>query len=161
MAEMSFGPRMRAARAPAPSEKESNDIFSALGLSQHVSFLQGCVASRPADTAMLVVDFPNRPAKMLGAVISDYGPASLLQVQLCDLPRLPLGKLKSTELVVEVHSASVNPTDWKQRKGTLSHMCPLKLPTILGIDFSGESLMLCILENEFQTVQFSDDDPRT
>jgi NADPH:quinone reductase-like Zn-dependent oxidoreductase len=36
-----------------------------------------------------------------------------------------------------VHSASVNPTDWKQRKGTLSTIFPLKLPCILGIDLSG------------------------
>ena len=49
-----------------------------------------------------------------------------------DLPRLPMGKLKSTEVspwhlassssvtapqvLVEVHAAGVNPTDWKQRK---------------------------------------------
>jgi len=46
------------------------------------------------------VDFPDRPAKMLAAAIADYGPASLLRVQLCDLPRLPLGKLKSTEACV-------------------------------------------------------------
>jgi hypothetical protein len=74
---------------------------------------------------------------MLAAVLPDYGPASRLKVQLVDLPRLPLGKMKSTEVIVEVHAASVNPTDWKQRKGTLSQICPLNLPTILGIDFAG------------------------
>lgn len=74
---------------------------------------------------------------MLAAVLPDYGPASRLKVQLIDLPRLPLGKLKASEIVVEVHAASVNPTDWKQRKGTLAALCPLNLPTILGIDFAG------------------------
>jgi len=74
---------------------------------------------------------------MLGAALGDYGAASELKVQLCDLPRLPMGKLKGTEVVVEIHSASVNPTDWKQRKGTLSTICPLTLPCILGIDLSG------------------------
>lgn len=74
---------------------------------------------------------------MLAAVLPDYGPASRLKVQLVDLPRLPLGKLKASEAVVEIHAASVNPTDWKQRKGTLAQLCPLNLPTILGIDFSG------------------------
>ncbi|EKX46510.1 hypothetical protein GUITHDRAFT_70530, partial [Guillardia theta CCMP2712] len=64
-----------------------------------------------------------------------------------------MGKLKSTEVLpwqlasstgvtapqvlVEVHAAGVNPTDWKQRKGTLSQIFPLTLPCILGIDFSG------------------------
>ena len=74
---------------------------------------------------------------MLAAVLPDYGPASRLKVQLVDLPRLPLGKLKASEVVVEIHAASINPTDWKQRKGTLSQLCPLTLPCILGIDFSG------------------------
>jgi len=71
------------------------------------------------------------------AVLPDYGPASRIKVQLCDLPRLPLGKLKSTEVVVEVHSASINPTDCKQRKGLLSQIWPLSLPCILGIDLAG------------------------
>ena len=96
--------------------------------------------SRPAldiNGAQLIVDFPDRPPKMTAAVLSDYGPATNLKVQLCDLPRLPMGKLRSTEVVVEVYSTSVNPTDWKMRKGTLSKISPLSLPTILGIDFSG------------------------
>jgi len=135
---MSFGPRMRAARGP-PSKEEAREagLLGVLGLDQHMAFLQGCVSGQPKEIANLVVDFPDRPAKMLGASIADYGPTSLLKVQLCDLPRLPLGKLKSTEVVVEVHSVSVNPTDWKQRKGTLSTICPLTLPCILGIDLSG------------------------
>jgi NADPH:quinone reductase-like Zn-dependent oxidoreductase len=41
-------------------------------------------------------------------------------------------------VVVQVHACSVNPTDWKQRKGTLSTMCPLSLPCVLGIDLAGK-----------------------
>jgi len=41
------------------------------------------------------------------------------------------------QVVVEVHACSVNPTDWKQRKGTLSTICPLSLPCVLGIDLAG------------------------
>ena len=131
MAEMSFGNR-RPGRAPA---ENTEDLFS-----NPLKFLQGCVMSRPAldiNGAQLIVDFPDRPPKMTAAVLSDYGPATNLKVQLCDLPRLPMGKLRSTEVVVEVYSTSVNPTDWKMRKGTLSKISPLSLPTILGIDFSG------------------------
>jgi hypothetical protein len=102
MAEMSFGPRMRAARAPAKSEDPGQMMLNAFGLGNALNFMQGCVMERPSSIgepdALLVVDFPNRPSKMLAAAIADYGPASLLRVQLCDCPRLPMGKLKSTEV---------------------------------------------------------------
>lgn len=102
MAEMSFAPRMRAARGPAPSKEDPLNVMGALGLDNAFNFMQGCVSQRPVSAgdsdALLVVDFPNRPAKMLAAALADYGPASLLKVQLCDLPRLPLGKLKPTEV---------------------------------------------------------------
>jgi len=141
MAEMSFAPRMRAARGP-PTKQEMNEqgLLGVLGLNDTFKFMQGCVASRPIASdsdALLVVDFPERPAKMLAVALPDYGNPALLKTQLCDLPRLPMGKLKPTEVVVEVFASSVNPTDCKQRKGTLSTICPLSLPCILGIDFSG------------------------
>lgn len=128
MAEMSFGHRRHGTVARM---QDDSPAFNPMAL------FQGCAAARPDEHPPLVVDFPERPAKMLAAVLPDYGPASRLKVQLCDLPRLPLGKLRSTEVIVQVHSASVNPTDWKQRKGTLAKICPLTLPTILGIDLSG------------------------
>ena len=141
MAEMSFGPRMRAARAPS-KENPADFMLNALGLGNALNFMQGCVMERPPSIsdpdALLVVDFPDRPSKMLAAAIADYGPASLLKVQLCDCPRLPMGKLKSTEVVLKVYACGVNPTDWKQRKGTLSTMCPLSLPCVLGIDLAGK-----------------------
>jgi len=131
MAEMSFGNRRSTAY-------RRND--EAMPSFNPVAFFQGCIASRPEtfhDKAPLVVDFPDRPSKMLAAVLPDYGSAKRFKVQMVDLPRLPMGKLKSTEVLVEVHAAGVNPTDWKQRKGTLSQIFPLTLPCILGIDFSG------------------------
>lgn len=101
----SFAPRMRAARGNQPRAKEDPlNVIGALGLDNAFSFMQGCVSQRPASIGdadtLLVVDFPNRPAKMLAAALADYGPASLLKVQLCDLPRLPLGKLKTTEVLL-------------------------------------------------------------
>ena len=132
MAEMSFGARRHTAVRKA--EEDSTPTFNIQAL------LQGCVATRPDDSSdqtPLIVDFPDRPAKMLAAVLSDYGPAKRLKVQMCDLPRLPLGKLKSTEVVVEVHAASVNPTDCKQRNGQLSQIWPLTLPCVLGVDLAG------------------------
>jgi hypothetical protein len=134
MAEMSFGPRLR----PARGFDKKDQYLGIPGLSDPFAFLQGCVVSQvERDNSPAIVQFPNAPAKMLAVVLPDYGPASNMRVQLCDLPRLPGGKLRATEMVVEVHSASINPTDWKQRKGILSSLCKLTLPTILGIDFSG------------------------
>jgi NADPH:quinone reductase-like Zn-dependent oxidoreductase len=79
------------------------------------------------------------PVKMLGVVLSAYGPASNLEVVYCNLPQSIGGELKPTEVLVEIHAASVNPTDCKARKGTLANICPLKLPSILGIDLSGRA----------------------
>jgi NADPH:quinone reductase-like Zn-dependent oxidoreductase len=42
-----------------------------------------------------------------------------------------------TEVVVEVHAASLNPIDWKIRQGLVSAYGNLKMPRILGRDFSG------------------------
>src|SRR5687767_3460048 len=41
------------------------------------------------------------------------------------------------EVVVEVHAASVNPADLKMRDGSMNQYGALKLPRILGRDFSG------------------------
>jgi NADPH:quinone reductase-like Zn-dependent oxidoreductase len=41
------------------------------------------------------------------------------------------------EAVVEVHATSVNPVDWKIRAGLLRQYGDIKLPRILGRDFSG------------------------
>eukprot|EP00292_Cryptomonas_paramecium_P006972 CAMPEP_0113682856 /NCGR_PEP_ID=MMETSP0038_2-20120614/12921_1 /TAXON_ID=2898 /ORGANISM="Cryptomonas paramecium" /LENGTH=440 /DNA_ID=CAMNT_0000602023 /DNA_START=98 /DNA_END=1416 /DNA_ORIENTATION=- /assembly_acc=CAM_ASM_000170 len=134
MAEMSFGPRMR----PARGFDKKDNYLGIPGLTDPFQFLQ-CVVSRPPelDYGPAVVEFPNHPAKMLAVVLPDYGPPTNMKVQLCDLPKLPGGKLRPNEVLVEIHASSVNPTDWKQRKGTLSSLCRLTLPTILGIDFSG------------------------
>lgn len=42
-----------------------------------------------------------------------------------------------TEVVVEVHAASLNPIDWKIRQGLVAVYGNLPLPRILGRDFSG------------------------
>jgi hypothetical protein len=137
MAEMSFAPtRLRR----GADKKDQNKIFGILGLTDTFEFLKGCAA--PSKTVELVaeseqVQFPKKPKKMLAVILSAYGPPSNLECLYCDLPQLPGGQLDSFEVLVEIHAASVNPTDCKARKGTLSNICPLKLPAILGIDFSG------------------------
>jgi hypothetical protein len=131
---MSFAPtRLRRGR----DKKDQNHYFG-ITLGDPFEFLKGCTApSNGMAVEPQQVCFPGMPVKMLGAVLSAYGPVSNFEVKYCDLPQSPGGMLKPTEVLVEIHAASVNPTDCKVRKGTLSNICPLKLPTILGIDLSG------------------------
>ena len=42
------------------------------------------------------------------------------------------------EVLVKVIATSVNPIDWKLRKGALKERMPLQFPTILGRDLAGE-----------------------
>ena len=42
-----------------------------------------------------------------------------------------------TDLLVEIHSASVNPIDWKMREGHVRKYFEAKLPRVLGRDMSG------------------------
>ena len=41
------------------------------------------------------------------------------------------------QVLVEVHACSLNPLDWKLRKGTFKFMTGRKFPKVLGADFSG------------------------
>src|SRR5262249_16117328 len=82
-------------------------------------------------------DLPMRrsPATMsaMKAVICErYGGPEVLELTDVDPPQLgPNGVL------VRVHASSVNPVDWKLRKGMLSAMWKLRFPVIWGCDHSG------------------------
>ena len=67
------------------------------------------------------------------AVLADnYGSPEVLQIEDVPAPRVgPNGVL------VEVHAGSVNPVDWKLRKGLLEPIWKLRFPVIWGCDCSG------------------------
>jgi len=68
------------------------------------------------------------------AVISNgYGSASVLQYTSVEKPTP-----KSNQLLVKIYATSVNPIDWKIRKGLLKLFTGNKFPRILGFDISGE-----------------------
>jgi NADPH:quinone reductase-like Zn-dependent oxidoreductase len=46
------------------------------------------------------------------------------------------------EVLVKTIAVSINPIDWKLRRGDLKEMMPLEFPTILGRDLSGEVVAL-------------------
>jgi NADPH:quinone reductase-like Zn-dependent oxidoreductase len=62
----------------------------------------------------------------------EYGPASVLVVAEVDRP-----EPKAGELLIKVHSAGVNPIDWKIRAGFLQQYMPVTLPHTPGLDVSG------------------------
>ncbi|RKG84174.1 NADP-dependent oxidoreductase [Corallococcus terminator] len=70
---------------------------------------------------------------MKAVVLKDYGDVDKLAVQDMPEPKVGPGEVK-----VRVIAASINPVDWKIRRGDMKAMMPLKLPAILGRDVSGE-----------------------
>lgn len=70
--------------------------------------------------------------KLKAVIIKGYGSADQLKYMDVDNP-----SLKDNDVLIEVAAASVNPIDWKLRKGYLQEVIPHKLPTILGLDAAG------------------------
>lgn len=70
---------------------------------------------------------------MKAAVIDRYGPPEVLHYT--DVAQPPI---KPDQLLVKVHASSINPIDWKIRKGMLKILTGTKFPLILGFDLAGE-----------------------
>ena len=62
-----------------------------------------------------------------------YGSAEVLDVVDMQDP-----KMGAHEVLVRVRASSVNPVDWKVRRGDLRPISGLTPPRILGADFAGE-----------------------
>ncbi|RKG98209.1 NADP-dependent oxidoreductase [Corallococcus carmarthensis] len=70
---------------------------------------------------------------MKAVVLKGYGDVDVLAVQEMPEPKVGPGEVK-----VRVTAASINPVDWKIRRGDMKGRMDLKFPTILGRDVSGE-----------------------
>jgi len=70
---------------------------------------------------------------MKAAVIDRYGPNELVQIKDIAVPAIG-----STDLLVRVRAASVNPLDVKTRDGALKMLLKYRFPLVLGNDLSGE-----------------------
>lgn len=70
---------------------------------------------------------------MEAAVIDRYGPPYSLKVR-----QMPQPEIGSGELLIKVKASSVNPVDWKIRKGDLKIVTGTRFPKIPGADFCGE-----------------------
>jgi NADPH:quinone reductase-like Zn-dependent oxidoreductase len=69
---------------------------------------------------------------MHAVVLTGYGDVEKLELREVEDPYPGARQIK-----VKVAGASINPIDWKIRRGDLRGMLPLKLPAILGRDVSG------------------------
>lgn len=72
---------------------------------------------------------------MKAIALTGYGDVDCLEPR--DMPEPPTG---AGEVKVRVAAASINPVDWKIRRGDMKNHMPLKFPTVLGRDVSGEVL---------------------
>jgi NADPH:quinone reductase-like Zn-dependent oxidoreductase len=70
---------------------------------------------------------------MKAVVLNGYGDVEQLELREVEEPACG-----SRQLKVKVVGASINPVDWKIRKGEMRSLVPLHLPVILGRDVSGE-----------------------
>ena len=64
--------------------------------------------------------------------IHEYGDPGVLKYE-----DAPVPEIGPDEVLIKVHSAGVNPVDWKVRKGLLKERRPYRLPLIPGWDLSG------------------------
>lgn len=69
---------------------------------------------------------------MQAAVITRYGGNENLEIR-----DLPDPQIRSGQVLVAIHAASVNPIDWKVGQGYFRLIPGQKMPCILGSDFSG------------------------
>ena len=69
--------------------------------------------------------------KMHAAVLLNYGQPLAFDA---NIPKVvPF----ANEILIKVNAAGVNPADYKFAKGDLKSIFSLKLPAVLGLDFSG------------------------
>jgi NADPH:quinone reductase-like Zn-dependent oxidoreductase len=82
---------------------------------------------------------------MHAVVLTDYGDVEKLELREVDDPYPGARQIK-----VKVAGASINPIDWKIRRGDLRGVLPLHLPVILGRDISGTVVAVGPEVHEFE-----------
>src|SRR5659263_728279 len=70
---------------------------------------------------------------MKAAQIINYGGSEVVKIN----NNAPKPIVSRGRILIEVHTAGINPVDWKIREGYMKQMAPLQFPATLGGDFSG------------------------
>jgi len=78
-------------------------------------------------------------------VIYEYGEPEVFRYE-----EIPQPQIKEDEVLVEVHAASVNPVDWKQRKGNHKLFLKASFPIVPGYDISGRIVECGIKVSNFK-----------
>lgn len=73
----------------------------------------------------------NLPTQMTAMTIHQYGKTAVQKTT------MPMPSVGDDDVLVKVHSASVNPLDFKIRNGDLKLILPFTMPLVLGNDFAG------------------------
>lgn len=82
---------------------------------------------------ILYCDVCSKIYGMKAIVINRFGPPAVLEEGEIEKP-----DVKEDELIIRVKSGSVNPVDWKQRKGNHRFLFGAKFPIVLGYDVAGK-----------------------
>jgi NADPH:quinone reductase-like Zn-dependent oxidoreductase len=69
---------------------------------------------------------------MKAVITKKYGTAEVLELQEVEKPTI-----KENEILINVRAFSINPVDWKVRRGDVKILTGRKPPKILGADYSG------------------------
>jgi NADPH:quinone reductase-like Zn-dependent oxidoreductase len=69
---------------------------------------------------------------MKAIIYNEYGGIEVLKME-----ELPMPNLKKNQTLIKIKSVSINPLDWKIRKGEMKMMSGSKFPKQIGVDFSG------------------------
>ncbi len=70
---------------------------------------------------------------MKAAIINQFGNSKVFEIRDVEKPTI-----NSDQVLIKVHAVSINPIDWKQRKGNHKYILGSPFPIILGYDVSGE-----------------------
>jgi len=70
---------------------------------------------------------------MKAAIINKFGKSDVFEIKDVENPII-----ESSELLIKVNTVSINPIDWKQRKGNHKFILGSPFPIILGYDVCGE-----------------------
>ena len=82
---------------------------------------------------------------MKAMLIRKYGDPDVFELGDIEVPEIHVD-----EILLKVHSSSVNPIDTKIRQGALKRFIRLKMPAILGCDVSGEVVKIGNRVSKFQ-----------
>ena len=82
---------------------------------------------------------------MIAAIINQFGNPDVFEIKEVDKPTI-----KDDQILIKVFVNSINPIDWKQRKGNHKYILGSPFPIILGYDICGEVVEIGDKTNNFQ-----------